>query len=258
MAQVNTKPPLWSAPFVSGVTDTPSLTAVQSVPGTTTSRSCHYRGIVGYTSSRDSYSVVSGRELKVAPHATTTSSTAVQDVARTHTEWILALMWSGLRAVSPCKAEAWEQALGLVGLLGHYSKITQGLREGFSFHYLLITSTQVPPNKDSVMVFAKDFQDTITLEILKGHYIGPFLRQEVKLILSPFQTSPFCIIPKPGKPGKLCLIQNLSFPHSPSQLYPNPFINSGINLDDFPCTWGTFNTICLLISSLPPGSQAAV
>jgi len=258
VAQVNTKPPLQSVPFVLGITGTPLSTAVQSVPGTTTSRSCHCREIVGYTSSWDSYSVISGKELEVSPHATTMSSTAVQDVARTHMEWIHALVWSRLRAVSPYKAEAWEQVLGLAGLLGHYSKIPQGLREGFSFHYLLITSTQVPPNKDSVMEFAEAFQDSVTPETWKGCYIGLYLRQEVEIILGPFQTSPFSIIPKPGKPGKFCLIQNLSFLCSPSQLYPNPSINSGINSDDFPWTWGTFNTICLLISHLPPGLQAAV
>ena len=28
--------------------------------------------------------------------------------------------------------------------------------------------------------------------------------------------------------------------------------------DDYPCTYGTFNTICLVISRLPPGSQVSI
>ena len=35
-------------------------------------------------------------------------------------------------------------------------------------------------------------------------------------------------------------------------------VNSHINCDDFPSTWGTFTTVTLLIAHLPPGSQASV
>ena len=35
-------------------------------------------------------------------------------------------------------------------------------------------------------------------------------------------------------------------------------INSRINSDEFPCTWGTFSTVFLLVARLPPGSQASV
>lgn len=35
-------------------------------------------------------------------------------------------------------------------------------------------------------------------------------------------------------------------------------INSQVNPDDFPCTWGTFDTICQVVQYLPAGLQAAV
>ena len=35
-------------------------------------------------------------------------------------------------------------------------------------------------------------------------------------------------------------------------------VNAHINSDDFPCTWGTFATVALIIAHLPPGSQASV
>jgi hypothetical protein len=65
------------------------------------------------------------------------------------------------------------------------------------------------------------------------------------------------MIPKPGRPGKFRLIQNFSFPINPSPRFPNPSINNAIDSSLFLCTWGKFSTICLLISHLPPGSQAA-
>jgi hypothetical protein len=43
--------------------------------------------------------------------------------------------------------------------------------------------------------------------------------------------------------------------HAPSEI---PSINSAINSDHFPCTWGSFSVISLLLFRLPPGSQAAV
>ena len=51
-------------------------------------------------------------------------------------------------------------------------------------------------------------------------------------------------------------MHNFSHPHEP---LPNATsINSHIDGDHFPCTWGTFTTVALLLSRLPPGSQASV
>ena len=65
------------------------------------------------------------------------------------------------------------------------------------------------------------------------------------------------MIPKPGHPGKFRLIQNFSFPHNTSLAFPNPSINDNITTEHFPCTWDKFSTVYLLISRLPPGSEAA-
>ena len=74
-------------------------------------------------------------------------------------------------------------------------------------------------------------------------------------LIGPFQSSPFSIIPKPGRPNNFCILQNYSFPHNISNTFPNHSINSSINSDDFPTTWGTFTVISLLIHQLPPNSQ---
>ena len=64
------------------------------------------------------------------------------------------------------------------------------------------------------------------------------------------------MVPKAGKPGKFHLVQNLSYPHVPRG--PTTSMNSAIDSDLYPSTWGTFSTICTLIWHLPPGTQGAV
>ena len=118
-----------------------------------------------------------------------------------------------------------------------------------------ISSTFVPPNKESTVSLHSAFQDITQTEFDKGRYIGPFSREELEREIGPFQSSPLSLVPKSGKPGKYRLIQNLSFPHSN---VPTPSINSFLDSDSFPCTWGTFRTISTLIRGLPPSSQAAV
>ena len=62
---------------------------------------------------------------------------------------------------------------------------------------------------------------------------------------------------KPGKPRHFQLLQNYSFPYDMTPSQPNPSINSYLDSDDFPTTWGTFSIISLLIHQLPPNSQIA-
>ena len=94
----------------------------------------------------------------------------------------------------------------------------------------------------------------IQAEFDKGRYIGPFTQNELENEIGPFQSSPLSLVPKAGKLGKYRLIQNLSHPHTNQ---PTPSINASLDSDDFPCTWGTFRTMCTLIRNLPNGSQAA-
>lgn len=101
------------------------------------------------------------------------------------------------------------------------------------------------------------FHWLIRQQIQKGRYLGPFSTTDIKNIIGPFQSFPFSIIPKPGRPGLFCLLQNFSYPHEVSRFYSSPSINSVIYSHNFPCSWGTFNIICLLIICLPLNSQAA-
>ena len=64
------------------------------------------------------------------------------------------------------------------------------------------------------------------------------------------------LVAKMSKPGKYCVVHNFSHPHEPSAEVTS--INSCIDSNSFPCTWGTFTTVALIIVCLPPSSQASV
>ena len=107
-------------------------------------------------------------------------------------------------------------------------------------------------NNAAISEYQTQFNKIVDSEIQKQRYIGPFSRQHTEALIGPFQSSPFSIIPKPGKPGHFRLLQNFSYPYDVSPALPNPSINSFLDSDDFPTTWGTFSIISLLIHQLPP------
>lgn len=113
------------------------------------------------------------------------------------------------------------------------------------------------PNRSSIVEFEADFHAIIQKEIEKRRYIGPFKAEVLEHLIGPFQTSPLSIILKPRKPGKFCIIQNFSFLQSPSTLFSNPSLNSCIDANNFPTTWGKFSIMYQLIATLPPGLEAA-
>jgi hypothetical protein len=89
-----------------------------------------------------------------------------------------------------------------------------------------------------------------------GRYIGPFSKVEVEELLSPFQSSPLSLVPKPGKTDKYRAVHNFSFPHSPQDNISS--INYSIDSNLFPCIWGTFVMLCAIIWHLSEGSQASI
>jgi hypothetical protein len=162
-----------------------------------------------------------------------------------------------LQALTPYKPQAWEHLLFTANLTERYPSLTQCFRTGFFLDFPIIKRTQTPPNKSSISDLQDPFDKAIQLEIIKQRYLGPFSRSDMESLIGPFQSSPFSIIPKPGKPGRYRIIQNYSYPHNTTSSHPNPSINSFVNSDNFPTTWGTFSVISLLIHQLPPNSQVA-
>jgi hypothetical protein len=157
---------------------------------------------------------------------------------------------------TPYHANEWHTSLESHNLLSKYRHIPISLQHGFNAAIKYIDRTFTPSNNESVSMYHDVFQKTIEHEFSTGRYEGPFSQQQVEDILGPFQSSPISIVPKPNKPGKYRIIQNFSSPYTSNE-GPRA-INADIISLDFPCTWGTFETICTTILHLPPGSQAAV
>ena len=197
-----------------------------------------------------------GSYPKAAHPPPTPSATGVPDAEKHHTELKHVLERRRLKPVSPYKHSAWSAELSRLGLLDKYPSIVDGLQFGFGLGIPHISNTYTPPNHPSIVNLPDVYNSIVDNEFETGRYIGPFTYEQVEAQLGPFQTSPLSLVPKASKPGKYWAVHNFSFPHTPSPKTTS--INSHIDSEDFPCTWGTFGIIALLIARLPPGSQASV
>lgn len=144
------------------------------------------------------------------------------------------------------------------GLASKHPDVVHGLYKGFIFNFLIISHMQIPPNHPSVCEFQTHFNKIVAAECAKGCYVGPFTHSGLEAAIGPFQCSSFSIIPQAGQVDKFHIIQNFSFPISPSLTFPNCSVNSFILASNFPLTWSTFEVTYAVISVLPPGSQITV
>jgi hypothetical protein len=158
------------------------------------------------------------------------------------------------KPVTPLLIEGWHAFMHKHNLVDKYPSVLSTIRQGAVIGVPIIRHSFIPPNKPSVAYYSEVFQTILHHEYSTGRHLGPFTKAELEAAIGPFQTSPLSIIPK-TKPGKFRLVQDFSFPHSPSS--PIASINIQIDSSLFPCTWGTFSTMALCITRLPPGSQAA-
>ena len=256
--QAQATKPIPLVPFVWAATPTMSTTATSPKFGAISSKPSANESKESCSSGETTLQYVPiGKDLAAVPlHDTTTSIIArVVDKPRMEPRHVLELR--RCRPLTPYHPNAWEQFLIAAELMHVHGHVLTGLRHGFHVNFPTIISTQTPPNRDSILEHANRFAEIVSNEMEKGRYIGPFSRNLLEDLIGPFQSSPFSIIPKLGRIDKYRNIQNYSFPLRPSFAFPNPSINSYINSDDFPTTWGTFSLISLLIRRLPPDSQIA-
>ncbi len=153
------------------------------------------------------------------------------------------------------KARAWYKELSKHGLEGKYPLLVEGINHGFHLGIPTIAQTYTPHNHVSVNLHLNAYIENVDKEFQAGRYFGPYSRNEVENLIGPFQSSPLSLCPKPDKPNKFRAVHDFSYPHNSTT---QPSINSNIDASDYPCTWGTFEAICLVVSRLPPGSQASV
>lgn len=197
-----------------------------------------------------------GNVQKVVLHGTTTNVTSAQDAENRITALSSALALRKTKALTPYHPRAWEELLCRYNLLRKYPTLPHQIQFGFDVGIRTIHRTFIPDNSPSLYTHSDQYHSILDREFSTGRYVGPLSRAEVESILGPFQTSPLSLIPKPGKPGKFRAIHNFSYPYSTHTDIHS--INYTIDSNIYPCTWGTFSTICFLVWNLPPGSQASV
>jgi len=160
-----------------------------------------------------------------------------------------------IRGITPYKSTSWSEELSKHGLVGKYPNLVSGIIQGFNLGIPTILQTYTPNNHTSITLYHDAYIENVAREFQSGRYFGPYSHSEVETFIGPFQSSPLSLVPKPGKPGKFRAVHNFSYPHDPTTTLS---INSSINASDYPCTWGTFEAVSLVISRLPPGSQGSV
>jgi hypothetical protein len=249
--------PYRPAPSASVVTPIPSATAMQPYSGMGRRPLIATETLPDMPSMQKEWSYVpTGNDQTAVPASHTTRNTNVQDVENQIMELSAVLERTKLNAGSPYKPEVWRKLLVQADLIDEYPNLPSQLLLGFNAGIQPLSKTFTPPNKPSILKYLSEFRSIVEHEFKQKRYIGPLSRSSVETLIGPFQTSPLGIIPKPGKPGKFRLVQNLSYPYIPRSYISS--INSSIDSDNYPSTWGTFTVICLLLIRLPPGSQLAI
>ena len=182
-------------------------------------------------------------------------ATAVQGMVPSGTELLTALADRRTKPITPLIFSGWKALMFKHQLVNKYPKVLSTIQHGAIIGMPYIRHSFYPINKPSVTQYAAHFQTILQHEYSTQRHLGPFTKAQLEAAIGAFQTSPISIIPKANKPGKFHLIQDFSFPRSPD----SPISSININLESslYPCTWGTFSTMALCITRLPPSSQAA-
>ena len=175
--------------------------------------------------------------------------------------------------VTKLKADAWELALANAGILGEFSDIPVGLRQGFlcGLENFSLARTFVPPNhfttqEDEEFIVTK-YEEEMALGRLSHGYDPDILFS----LIGHFRTAPLAVIIRNGKRR---VIVNHSFPQNKNcitlddqprstskKIIIDPMhtsINTIIDSKKFQCAWGSFSECYLLVADAPHGTQAAI
>jgi hypothetical protein len=112
------------------------------------------------------------------------------------------------------------------------------------------------PNNAPHLAENPHFIAIVHSELSAGRWLGPVSIKTAEQVLGPIQSSPCSMVPKPRNPDAMRLIENFSAPRIPVNGISS--INSGMDIAEYGTTWGTPAAMCLMVWSLPPGSQIAI
>jgi hypothetical protein len=94
------------------------------------------------------------------------------------------------QALSPYKTDAWSNMLNQCNLLAKYPNLLHSLHKGFDAGIQPIYVTTTPANSPTLLQHPEAYHEVVTNKFHRGRYIGPCTRQEVELLIGPFQSSP--------------------------------------------------------------------
>jgi hypothetical protein len=158
--------------------------------------------------------------------------------------------------VTPLDADAIEAQLRELKIEGRWAHVVHGIRHGFEVGAGAAIPATITHENHKSAELDPDFIDSyIASEHAAGRYSAPFTRDELEHAIGPFRTSPLGLVPKAGSSKRWRLIQDLSYPKKPGAGPAS--VNAGIDSDDFPTEWGTFDDTSAMLLSLPDGCQAA-
>lgn len=149
------------------------------------------------------------------------------------------------RVVTPYRADAFEQRLRKLKLLGKHPLLPARIRGGFPMgKFSPLNKTYVPDNHAKRPEHLAFIRKYISEQVALKRMEGPYDEKTVKSILqSNFMTSPLFVIDKSGSPGKFRLVQDCS--HKNEDGFS---VNDSIESEDYPTEWGNAASIAQIVS----------
>ncbi|GAA5928137.1 hypothetical protein JCM1841_006142 [Sporobolomyces salmonicolor] len=143
-----------------------------------------------------------------------------------------------------------------------YTTIPEQIRRGFHLGINFpVLEPYFPPNAAMSDVEIEAVDDSIRKDVAKLRLAGPYDPSTLTSTLGiHFRSSPLSCRLKyspPGKPQKRRVIENLSFPYSPTARGTTS-VNSNLDSADYPSRWTKLSTLLDALRRLPPASTIMV
>lgn len=148
---------------------------------------------------------------------------------------------------TPLRVAAWSSSLCHHPNQPWVASLLSGLHDGVRIGYTPVALAQsATANMQSAVEHPKVVESYLQDELESGNIAGPFSPAEV----GDANINRFGVIPKPHKPGKWCLIVDLSYPHGLS-------INDGISPTDSSMVYSSVDDAAHIIASLGRNTSMA-
>lgn len=151
------------------------------------------------------------------------------------------------RVATPLLPDAWSHCLSSFNLSSSFPLLPSNIRHGFLIGFPPpLLQTSIARNHGSVDLKPEVVDQYIVEELVAGRVSGPFTPDELEAVFGgPFKSSPLGLVEKAGSPGEFRIIRDLSFAGD-----AGVSVNDGLDSDDFPTSWGTFQDVAQFVSTV--------